>query len=350
MKRQGYLFEKIRELDNIKTAILRGSRGKRKRKQVAYCLEHLDDCALSIQKLIDGGYVPQKGRKLLITDGPKPRTIYVPKFYPDHIIEWAVLLQIQPILSRGMYAYSCSSIPGRGNSGAKKYVQRCLRDRKNTKYCLKADGHHYYDSIRHDCLMADLRRVVKDQRLLAWLEEILSGYGEGLPIGHILSQWLANFYFQGLDHLIKENLGVKYYVRNMDDIVLLGSNKHKLHKVRADISRYLADRGIVLNNNWQVFRVDDRGIDFVGYRFFHHKTILRRRNMLKFSRKVRRVYKTKRYSAHNAASIVCRLGQLRGTNCYGWYQAWIKPYINVKKLKGVISRANRQRISSARPV
>ena len=62
---------------------------------------------------------------------------------------------------------------------------------------------------------------------------------QGLPIGNYTSQWFANFFLQGLDHFIKEQLHVKYYIRYVDDLVLLGSNKRNLHKVRELVQNYL---------------------------------------------------------------------------------------------------------------
>ncbi|MCK9576460.1 MAG: RNA-directed DNA polymerase [Clostridia bacterium] len=303
-----------------------------------------NDCIDEIQHLlITQTYRPSKYIEKIIKEGSKQkeRKISIPKFYPDQIIQWAVLLQTIPYFTKGMYVFTCGSVPNRGTSYAKRYLERWLHnDFKGTRYCLKLDVHHFYQSISHKCLKEMLKYKFKDKKLLKLLYQIIDSTEEGLPIGNVTSQWFANFYLQGLDHCIKEKLHAKYYVRYMDDMVILGSNKRKLGKMEVAIEQYLNNIGLELNSKWQKFKTDSRGIDFLGYRFFHYKTILRRSIMLRISRKVRKVYKNKSYNKHNCMSIISYLGWIKHSNSYQLYQKWIKPYINVKRMKGVIRREN----------
>ena len=95
-------------------------------------------------------------------------------------------------------------------------------------------------------------------------EIISSNPDGGLAIGYYINQWLANFYLEELDRFIVKLPGVKYYVRNMDDLILLGPNKKKLRKAVAAIREFLnKNLRIELKHNWQVFPVDSRGIDFI---------------------------------------------------------------------------------------
>lgn len=306
-----------------------------------------------IQKLlVNREFVPSPYREKIVYEGSrhKKRNILVPKFCPDQIVQWAVLLQIIPALSRGIDPFCCGSVPGRGRDYAHRYLQRWLkRDPKGTKYCLKMDVHHFYPSVDHDTLKAMLRRKLKDPALLHLLDLIIDS-APGLPIGNVTSQWLANFYLQGMDHYLREQLHVKYYVRNMDDMVILGSNKRRLGKIREAVEEYLKGLKLQLNPSWQKFKVDSRGIDFLGYRFYHNKTILRRAVMLKITRKVKRTAKKKSWNPHNCKSILSSIGWFRHTNNYGCYQKWVKPYINVKKMKGVVSNEDRKRNHAASPV
>lgn len=280
----------------------------------------------------------------------KERQISVPRFYPDQIVQWAVLLQIVPYLSKGMSPFTCGSVPERGSSYAKRYLERWLRDdRKGTKYCLKLDVHHFYQSVDHGHLKAMLRRKFKDNQLLHLLDLIIDS-APGLPIGNVTSQWLANFYLQGLDHYIKEQLHARYYIRYMDDMVILGPNKRKLGAMREAIEFYLASIGLELNPKWQKFRVDSRGIDFLGFRFFHRKTILRRSVMLRITRKVRRTAKKKSWNPHNCKSILSYIGWFKRSNNYGLYQRWVKPYVNIRKMKGVVRHENVQHSNAGKSV
>ena len=340
MKRIGFIYENIYTKDNIKLAIKNAARGKKKRNDVKYVLDNVDNCINTIQNiLIKQTYVPSPYRTKTIKDGikKKERIIYIPKFYPDQIIQWALLQQIQPYLYKGMYQFTCGSIPNRGISYGKRYLEKWLHtDRKHTKYCLKLDIHHFYPSISQECLKQMFKNKFKDEKLLNLIDSLINSCDNGLPIGNVTSQWFANFYLQGIDHYIKEQLHVKYYVRYMDDMVLLGSNKRKLHKDCNAISEYLHNIGLELKSNYQVFKTDSRGIDFLGYRFFHYKTILRRSIMLRITRKVKKTYKKKSYNKHNCMAIISYLGWIKHSDSYKLYQKWIKSYVNIKKMKGVV--------------
>ncbi len=99
----------------------------------------------------------------------------------------------------------------------------------------------------------------------------------GLPIGNYLSQHLANFYLTYLDHYIKEELHIHYYYRYCDDMVLLHADKEYLHDCRKKIEVYLQQNlKLELKRNYQVFPVEARGIDFLGYVFYHTHTLIRK--------------------------------------------------------------------------
>lgn len=85
----------------------------------------------------------------------------------------------------------------------------------------------------------------------------------GYLFGNFMSQWFANFYLQDLDHFIKEKMKVKYYLRYMDDMVLFGRNKKELHKIKHEIDEFLKPEGLKLKDNWQLFKVDSRPLDFL---------------------------------------------------------------------------------------
>lgn len=122
-----------------------------------------------------------------------------------------------------------------------------------------------------------LENTFKDRLLLKLLREIVFSRGDnGQPIGSLLSQYLGNFYLNKLDHYCKEKLKLKYF-RYCDDIVVLSESKNDLWKAFAEIQYILNnDLNLKIKENWQIFKVDDRSLDFVGYRFFSDKTIVRK--------------------------------------------------------------------------
>lgn len=350
MKRVGYIFEAICSLENIQTAINNAARGKHSRRTVKNILKNRVEAAEHIRQLLcSKTFSPRAYREIKIKDGArkKDRTIYCPAFYPDQIIHWALMQVIQPIIMKGMYQFNCGSIPGRGMHYGKRYIEKWLRrDRKYTKYCLKLDIKKYYPHINLEVLKEQFRRRIKDPDAIWLIDCIIDSHGEGLPIGNYTSQWWANFYLQGLDHYIKEKLHTRYYIRYMDDMVLFGNNKKKLHTARKMIAEYIEPLGLTLKENWQVFRVDKRDIDFLGFRFYRDHTTLRRRNALRIRRRFKRVYQKGKITIKDARALLSYLGWITHSNSHNYYVKYIKPYVNIKKLKEVVSNESRKQFKT----
>jgi len=341
VKRVGNLYEKICDTGNIKQAILSSSRGKRDQKRVKHILNNIDVYAERMRRLlITQSYVPSPYAVKTVRDGAaqKERTIHKPRYYPDQIIHWALMLQLEPVIMRGMYRYSCGSVPGRGTSDGQNTLRNWLdTDRRGTKYCLKMDVSKFYPSVDNEILKQMFRRKIKDEDCL-WLIDTIIDSAQGLPIGNYTSQWFANFYLQGLDHFIKQELQIKYYIRYVDDLVLLGPNKKKLHAARREIDRYLQNIMLQLKDNWQVFRVDDRGIDFLGFRFFRDRTILRKRNALRIRRRLKRIQKKGHLNYRDACAVVSYWGWIKRSDSYGFYQKYVEPICSIGKAKRTVSR------------
>ena len=131
---------------------------------------------------------------------------------------------------------------------------------------MKLDIKKYYPSIDKEILKNKFKKMFKDKELL-WLLNTIIDSEENVPIGFYTSQWFANFFLTDLDHYIKENLKIKYYIRYADDMVLFSNNKKNLHKARILIEEYLKKENLKLKENYSLFKVDNRFIDFIGYKF-----------------------------------------------------------------------------------
>ncbi|WP_204120328.1 RNA-directed DNA polymerase [Levilactobacillus wangkuiensis] len=344
MKRYGHLFDKIVSSDNLELAIEEASKGKRTRKGVSRVLANKNFYVMQLHDmLVDHEYVPNHVIRRVIRDKVKTRTIAKPQFYPDQVIQWATMLVLQPIFLKGMYEYSVGSIPHRGTSMGQKAVKKWLQnDPKNTKYCLKMDVHKFYPSINTTVLKSKFRRKIKDQDTLWLLDTLVNQFDKGLPIGFYSSQWFANFFLQDLDHYIKDDLQVPYLVRNIDDLVLLGPNKKKLHKAERAISSYLAAEDLKVKPNWQVFKVNSRPIDFLGMRLYRGHTTLRRRNVLKIKRRMAKISKKPTLNRFDAASVIAYWGWLKHSDSYGFYMKYMKPACTIKRAKEVMSRGSKR--------
>jgi RNA-directed DNA polymerase len=185
-------------------------------------------------------------------------------------------------------------------------LKLALKSESETTYCLKLDIKKFYPNIDHNILKLLLRKKIKDQNLLWLLDEIIDS-AKGLPIGNYLSQYFANFYLTYFDHWIKEQMKVKHYFRYADDIVILHSDKEYLHSILSAIRNYFSKNlKLEIKSNYQVFPVKSRGIDFVGYVFYHTHILLRKRIKQNFARKLK--------SNPNTESTPSYLGWLKHCN------------------------------------
>lgn len=137
----------------------------------------------------------------------------------------------------------------------------------------------------------------------------------------------------------------------MDDMVIFGSNKKKLHKIREAISQYLeTELGLQLKGNWQIFRFDyakggkhyGRALDFMGFRFYRNKTILRKSIMIKATRKARKISKKEKPTIYDIRQMLAYIGWIDCTDTYRMYEKWIKPYVNIQNCKRRLSRYDRR--------
>lgn len=347
MKSYNHLWEKFIDDENIDLAIKNASKGKRDRKSVK---RRLEDPNFKKQIIYYANHFQNRKHKPKeIYDGiqRKKRTIIVPSF-DEQVIHHMAVNVLKPIFLKSMYFHSYGSIPKRGGHKAKKAIERYIRNHpKDCKYVLKMDIRKYFDSIPHDLMIKRLKALIHDDRFMAILEEIIDVIPRGIPLGFYTSQWLANWYLEGLDHYIKEGLHARFYTRYMDDMVIFGSNKKELHKMRICIEDYLQTLGLKLKDNWQVFRYDYNGkyrfLDYMGFRFYRNRVTLRRSIMLKATRKARRLWKSEKITVFAARQMLSYMGWIDCTNTYGMYSEWIKPIVSFQDLKRKIRGYDKNR-------
>lgn len=348
MKRKGFLYEQMCDKELIKVAIQHASEGKRNQGHVQEILRNSDKYAEKVLKMLqDESFQPSGYVQDIIQEGPsrKRREISKPRFYPDQVIHWCIYLVLKPWLFKRFYYLNCGSIPGKGVHFGKKYVQRWVRtDRKHTKYYLKMDVHHFYQSIQPYRVIEKLRTIIKDEKFIRLNEKILM-QSDGLPIGMLLSQVYANFFLTDLDFWVKQELGAVYYLRYMDDMVIFGPNKKKLHAMRDAIEKRLNENGLAMKKNWQVFRLDKEPLDFMGFRFYRTHTTLRRSIMLAITRRVRKTDRAgKNVSAHDASAVISYLGWVKCSDSHNMFCKWIQPHLHIQRLKNAVRRKANERI------
>lgn len=290
MKRIGNLYEKICEVDNLYLAYSKAKKGKGK----SYGVLHFEkDLSMNIgvihKELVNETYRTSKYDVFTIQD-PKERIIYRLPF-GDRVVHHAIMNVLENIWTSVLVSHTYSCIKGKGIHGAVKHMKKALKSESETIYCLKMDVRKFYPSIDHDIMKVTIRKKIKDNRVLILLDGIIDS-APGLPIGNYLSQFLANLYLCYFDHWLKEQKKVKYYFRYADDLVILSQSKDYLHELLIEIRDYLnANLKLELKDNYQVFPVNDRGIDFVGYVFYHTHTLMRKRIKIRFCKRAAKLNK-----------------------------------------------------------
>lgn len=281
--------------ENLSLSQYTAQKGKARHSDVrrfnAHILERMDELWAMLRYET---YQPGEYRIKTIHD-PKEREIMIAPFFPDRIIHHCIINVLGQHWTSLFIGNPYSCIKGRGTHKCKADVGKVLkRDRKGTRFCLKTDISKFYDNIDHASLKQIIRMTIADAQLLTLLDKIIdsNGKSKGLPIGNYTSQYFANLYLTPLDHWIKEVLakwiemlyGCKlYYFRYMDDMVFLSGRSDALHFVLDMVGLYMAgELKVEIKPNWQIFPVDDRGIDFVGFKQNHYGVLLRKSILTKF--------------------------------------------------------------------
>ena len=335
MKRIGNLYDQICTLENLELADEKARRGKLRSHGVKKHDKNRTENIKNLREaLLNGTFRTSKYDVFTIYE-PKEREIYRLPYFPDRIVHHAVMNVLEPIWTSIFTADTYSCIKNRGiHAAAKKVLKAVREDPENTTYCLKIDIRKFYPSIDHDVLKGIIRRKLKDKRLLALLDEIIDS-ADGVPIGNYLSQYFANLILAYFDHWIKEEKRVKYYFRYADDIVILAPDKAYLHSLLKEIRQYMSELKLQVKDNWQVFPVASRGIDFLGYVFFHTHTRMRKGIKQRLCKRIGKLNRRKTLTEEEFKRNVC-----------SWW-GWAK-YCDSKHLIKKLSKSTKYEIKFKR--
>lgn len=335
MKRIKNVYNEILNIDRIKEIIILASKGKKKRKSVRKVLNNLDFYANEILKMLENKsyYMKPYYNKTIMEKG-KERVLTISPFFPNRILDYIIVETLKPYIKKSMYEYCIGNVDKRGmvygkNVIAKKY--------KKYKYYIKLDIHKFYPSVRANKLYEFIETKIKDKEMLDLIKCVIT-QTDDMPIGSYYSQWFSNWYLQDLEHYIKESLKIPFYIRYVDDMVLMGNNKRKLLNAMYCINVKLNSKGLELKRLEQVYTIADRPIDFLGFRFCKNKIILRTRNFKMLNKRVKKIKHKKHICVSQARSLMSLIGWLKQIKCgYLYYKNHIKKYFKLGLLKTIIS-------------
>lgn len=302
-------YEKIATFQALHDAWREARRGKRYRSDVLEFSDGLEDNLLQLEReLRDGTYKVGPYRPFYVYE-PKQRLVMALE-YRDRIVQWAIYNALNPYYNRRYIEDSYACRKGKGSHAAADKLQYWMRqvERKGgTWYYLKLDISKYFYRVSHEVLVEILSETIKDERLLRLLEKIIncedkafglpSGvapeqcpedewlWDVGMPIGNLTSQMFANIYLDVLDQYAKHALKVRWYIRYMDDIIILSDSKEQLQAWKKEIEVFLRERLRLALNKKTAIRPISMGIDFVGYRIWTTHRLLKRQTARKIIRR-----------------------------------------------------------------
>ena len=313
-------YHHIYNFENLYQSALMAARLKRYKGEVLRFFENLDENLIIIQnELLWKMYQP--GPFLVFEKHePKYRLISALPF-KDRVIQIALCNIIEPEFEKYFIHDSYACRKGKGTIAAADRLSYFLGKPNATKY-LKCDVQNFFKSVDIEILQDIIkRRYVSDPDIL-WLINVILTHeysNDGIKIGNRFSQLAANAYLAEMDFYLKVRLQIPYYLRYMDDFVIVSDNKNKLHDLREKIETYLSEKlHIKLNDKTRIDNCKN-GIDFVGYKIFPKNKIIRKQSM----NRTRNVFKGWRNGKITdddyLASIGSRCGHAKGTASYRFY-------------------------------
>lgn len=334
------IYKKIYYFQNLHAAYLKARRCKRYRQEVLKFTANLEENLIAIQnELIWKLYKPLPFRDFYVFD-PKERLIQAPAFR-DRIIHHALCNLIEPLFDKKFIydSYACRAYKGthRAIMRAQKFMQKAKREHGNF-YILKADISKYFPSINHAILKNIIRRTIACKDTLWLIDLIIDNKSEqecGLPIGALTSQLFANIYLNEFDHFMKEELSVKFYIRYMDDFIILHQSKDYLKHLLKEAELFLGCRlFLTLNRKTQIFPYK-HGLDFCGYRIWTTHILPRKRNIKKAKKMLRKLSNKYKNGLADIDYIRPRLmsflGYMKHCNGYNTLKYMLSEFVLSKK-------------------
>lgn len=310
MKRKGFLYENICNINNIIQAFDEVCRNT-KNKEKAYKYKELK--CIYVYKiyniLVNRKYVVGPYNVFTIYE-PKERRI-VSQQMVDKIINHLVARYIlMPALFPCLITQNVASRKGLGTKTGielfKKYNNIC-KEKFGKYYILKLDISKYFASINHDILKEKLKKKIKDNEALKIVYDIIDSEANGISIGNMTSQIIAVFYLNDLDHYIKEILKIKWYIRYQDDMVLFHSSKEYLKECLEKIEKFINNEGLELNKKTRIYNSNNNYI-FLGYsrkiKYCNYRNVKRK------MKKARYLYNTNVISLNKIMSIYMNFTKL----------------------------------------
>jgi RNA-directed DNA polymerase len=308
MKTYSNLYPQVWDFENLYLAYRKARKGKRSRPGAADFERVQDDELLALQdELRTFSYQPGAYHNFHIHD-PKKRLISAAPFR-DRVVHHALCRVIEPIWEPRFIHDSYANRIGKGTHRA---LDRATQFARKHKHFLQCDVRQFFPAVDHDILRREFARLIRDDRLLWLVDQILDSGKDvlteeydmtwfagdslwaaqrqrGLPIGNLTSQFWANIYLNSLDQFVKRELKCKAYLRYVDDFLLFSDDWDELISWQVAVIEHLASLRLALHEESARVFPTESGIPFLGFRLYPEYRRVKRRKVVNYRRKLRRL-------------------------------------------------------------
>jgi len=280
------LWAELCSYGNLVLAYKKARKHKTTKEYVLEFEKELENNLLTLRsELLLHCYQPRPLVHFIIRD-PKTRKISKSTFR-DRIVHHALCNVIEPIFEKSFIYDSYANRIGKGTLKAINrfdfFKRKSSKNNTVNSYILKGDIKKYFDNVDLLVLLSILREKIGDRRIFWLIKKILNNYGhmiKGMPLGNLTSQFFANVYLNKLDGFVKHKLKVKYYLRYVDDFVILDSNKEKLESYKLQIDEFLKSKlSIQLHEDKSKIYCLGDSMAFLGFRVFYYHKLLKKSNL-----------------------------------------------------------------------
>lgn len=327
MKTYKNLYVKYKSKEYIENVIIESLKGKDYKDKIMPKLNNIVN--QTYNDILNHNFVLRPVSHRYIKERHKERKIVIAPYIPNKVYDYLLVNELRPIIEKSMYRWCVGNVKYRGKDMGIDYLQKHI---KKNKYAISLDIKKYYENIDKEILFNMVKRKIKDKDFLDMYSQVIGNTGKGLELGLNTSQWLSNYLLQDLDYFIKQELKADVYIRYVDDMVILGNNKRKLHYYIREIKRYLKDYlNLELKENYQLLNlVKGDMINFLGYRLGKQRLLLKKGTFNKFVRLYKRMIK---HSIKRARTVIALNGWFKKLkHSYLYYVRHLKPIISFRKI------------------
>lgn len=306
------VYYEITSFHTLMVADTHVSKGKRENTERLRFYDNREGNLEEISTLLRAGKVPKVEYHSFYVYVPKVRKVIFIDYW-SKVVQRAIYDVLNPKICRTFIEHTYACVKGRGQLAAMEQLYTWMRETRTSGsewYYYKFDVAKFFYRIDHEILMDICRKKIDDPRTIDLLGYYINNdavpfgmpldanqltiteeqmlYDLGIPIGGGLSHMLGNMYLDPLDQFCKRVLGIKRYIRYMDDIIILDNDKERLKEYGRRMTQFLEERLHLNFNNKTALRPVRVGCEFVGFVIYNDHVILRKSTTLRMKRTLRK--------------------------------------------------------------